>query len=94
MTTLFAKHKVKDFQGWKRVYDNLAQLRNQNGVTSASVHQDPQNSNEVIVTHQFKNVNAAMTFVNSNELKEAMEKSGVISQPEMWFGNDVEHTPY
>jgi len=37
---------------------------------------------------------AAMEFANSEELKSAMEKSGVSSPPEIWFGDDIEHTPF
>jgi hypothetical protein len=50
--------------------------------------------NAIIVTHQFKDMNAAMAFVNSEDLKSAMMNAGVSGPPEFWFGEDIEHTPF
>jgi hypothetical protein len=38
MATMFARHKVSDYGNWKRVYDEFASVRKENGVTGASVH--------------------------------------------------------
>jgi quinol monooxygenase YgiN len=92
--TMFARHKVNDFKTWKPAYDELGPVRKQYGVTAASVHRDPKDPNTIIVTHQFKDLNAATNFADSTELKSAMAKAGVSGPPEFWFSEDVEHTPY
>ena len=94
MATIFVKVKVNDYASWKRVYDELASMRKEKGVTAASVHRDANDPNTVIVTHQFKDMNAAMAFANSEDLKTAMMKSGVSGPPEFWFGEDIEHTKF
>jgi quinol monooxygenase YgiN len=94
MATMFARHKVSDYGNWKRVYDQLASVRKERGVTGASVHRDPKDPNTIIVTHQFKDMNAATAFANSEDLKSAMADAGVAGPPEFWFGEDIERTPY
>ena len=94
-TTLFVKHTVKDYESWKRVYDGLGPLRKEKfGVSSASVHHDISDPNTIVVTHRFNDAQAARAFANSDDLKSGMSNAGVISQPEMWFTNDVEQTTH
>lgn len=94
MATMFVKHKVSDFDNWKRVYDEFASTRKEKGVTGANVHRDPGDSNTLVVTHQFKDLDAAKAFANSEELKSAMMNAGVEGPPDIWFTEDVEQTPY
>lgn len=93
MATMFVRHKVSDYGNWKRVYDEFASVRKEKGVTGASVLRDANDPNIIIVTHQFKDMNAATAFANSEELKSAMANAGVVGPPEIWFGEDIEHTP-
>ena len=94
MTMMFARHTVSDYSNWKRIYDDLASLRKENGVTKASVYRDPGDPNTLIITHQFKDMKAAQAFANSEELKSGMAKAGVIGHPEFWFGENLENTSY
>ena len=94
MVTMFVRHKVSDYANWKRVYDEFASTRKEKDVTAASVHRDPNESDRIIIMHQFKDMNAAAAFAHSEELKSSMEKAGVIGKPEIWFGEDIEHTPF
>jgi quinol monooxygenase YgiN len=94
VATLFVRHKVNSYGTWKRMYDEVAMLRKRQGVMAASVHRDAGDPNTVVVVHRFKEMEAARRFAGSEELKAAMTKSGVNGVPEMWFGEDVEQTPF
>ncbi|MFQ5855115.1 MAG: putative quinol monooxygenase [Anaerolineae bacterium] len=94
MATMFVRHKVSDYDNWKRAYDEFASVRREKGVTGASVYRDATDASTIIVTHRFKDLSAARAFANSEELKAAMTKAGVAGPPEIWFGEDVEETPY
>lgn len=72
----------------------LPQQAKEHGVTSASVHRDVNDPNMIVVTHRFGDAAAAVGFANSEALKAAMGKAGVISQPEFWFADDVEQTAH
>ena len=93
-TTLFVKHKVSDYSNWKRGYDDSKSFRNKSSIIAASVHRDVNDPMVIMVTHQFKDAGAMMAFANSAELKAAMADAGVIGMPEIWFGEDLEHTNY
>jgi quinol monooxygenase YgiN len=92
--TMFVKHKVSDYGNWKRAYDEFVSMRKEKGVIGASVHRDANDPNTIIVTHRFKDVDAAMAFANSEELKSAMMDAGVAGPPEIWFSEDIEQTAY
>jgi quinol monooxygenase YgiN len=92
--TMFVKHKVGDYRTWKSSYDELGSVRKQKGVTAASVHRDADDPNTIIVTHQFKDLNAAKGFAGAEELKSAMARAGVTGPPEIRFSEDIEHTSY
>lgn len=94
MATMFVRHGVNDYESWKRVYDDFASVRREKGVTGASVHRDAEDGNTIVVTHQFSNLDAAVAFAESEELKNAMANAGVAGPPEIWFTEDVEETPY
>lgn len=94
MATMFVRHKVEDYGNWKRVYDEFASTRKEKGVTGASVHRDANDPNTLVVTHQFKDLNAARAFADSEELKSAMANAGVAGPPEIWFTEDIEQTPH
>ena len=94
MTTLFVRHKVNDYDQWKRVYDGFAGTRHEWGVTGASVHRDVEDPDTVIVTHQFADSAAAQRFVEADELRGAMAEAGVAGPPEIWIAEDVEQTEY
>ena len=93
-TTMFARHTVKNYETWKRVYDQFGSTRKEKGVTGASVHRGAKDPNDITVTHQFKDMNAATAFANSDELKSAMADAGVAGPPDIWFTEDIEQTPY
>jgi quinol monooxygenase YgiN len=92
MVTMFVKHTVNNYSKWKSVYDEFAKVRKEYAVTGASVYRDPQDPNTIIVTHQFKDLNKATTFANSEDLKSAMANAGVQGHPEIWIAEDVERT--
>ncbi len=94
MVTMFARHKVSDYVNWKRVYDEFASVRKEKGVKGAGVLRDPNDPDIIIIMHHFEDMNAAKGFADSEDLKSAMAKAGVSGPPEIWFGEDIEHTPY
>ena len=84
--TLFVRHKVADYAAWKQGYDGAESMRQQAGVTEASIHHDADDADTVIVVHKFPDLNAARAFAGADGLREAMMRAGVIGAPTFWFG--------
>jgi quinol monooxygenase YgiN len=91
---MFARHKVNDYSNWKRIYDDLASMRQEKGVTGAAVYRDANDPKTITVTHQFKDMDTATAFANSEELKSAMQNAGVAGPPDIWFTEKIEQTPH
>ena len=75
------KHSVNDYATWKNVYDEVQPLRDQHGVTAATVLQDPADPNSITVLHWFPSLENAQSFTSSPDLKAAMAKAGVAGAP-------------
>jgi hypothetical protein len=89
MATMFARHKVNDFAGWKATYDAFDEERQRMGVTGHGVYQTDGDPNDVMVYHHFDTMDAARTFAGSARLKEVMQQAGVVGAPDIWFGQRV-----
>jgi quinol monooxygenase YgiN len=71
------RHRVADFDAWKKVYDGFAPIQAEHGVLGHQVLRSIENPNDVIVTHTFDSREAAKAFFAMPELKEAMSQAGV-----------------
>jgi hypothetical protein len=87
MVRLFVRHKVADYDAWRKVYDEFDEERRPMGVTEDAVFQSIDDPTDVTVWHDFANADEARAFVSSAALREAMQRAGVQGEPEVWFAN-------
>jgi len=76
-TISIVRHRVADFDAWRKEYDGFAPIQAEHGVHAHQVLRSIENPNDVIVTHTFDSPEAAKAFFAMPELKEAMSKGGV-----------------
>ena len=76
-TITLVRHRVDDFDGWKKAYDDFASIQAEHGVRADQVLRSIENPNDVVVTHTFDSREAARAFFAIPELKEAMSDAGV-----------------
>jgi heme-degrading monooxygenase HmoA len=86
---MFVRHTVSDYKAWRKAYDAFAPIQKAKGVEAQAVYQAADNPNDITVTHNFATLAAAQAFVNSEELKKAMQDAGVVGAPTIWFTNKV-----
>jgi quinol monooxygenase YgiN len=79
--TLLVRHRVQDYGAWRAVYETVEGLRREHGCTSADVMVDPGDKQDIFVLHRFPTVTQAHAFADSNELREAMGRAGVVGAP-------------
>ena len=79
--TLVVRHRVRDYTVWRAVYDDLEPLRVRYGCTAQRVLQLPDDTNDVLVTHDFDSVEQASAFAHSDELRAGMARAGVDARP-------------
>ncbi len=76
-------HEVRDFAEWKVGFDAHNAAREANGIRVIDVLVDAKNPNMVTGLLEASDLDKLNAMFSSPELKEAMEKGGVISAPEI-----------
>ena len=87
MTHILVRHKVADFAKWKPVYDGHHAARQNAGLREKSLLRSIDNPNEVILLFEAEDLKRAQAFTESSELREAMQKAGVVGKPDILFLN-------
>ena len=80
-------HKVKDYATWRSGYDADEKNRNSAGLTNGRVFRRAEDPNDVVILLDVADVTKARTWSGSPDLKAAMEKAGVIGQPNIRFAS-------
>lgn len=83
MAQLFVHHKVEDYANWRRIYDSADSTRRSFGMTGARVFHTTTSPNEIVIITDWPTADQARAYAQSTELRQAMQKAGVISQPEV-----------
>ena len=78
-------HKVKDYAAWRTGYDAHEKSRLSAGITNGRVFRSPEDPNDVVVLQDVADMAKARTWCGSEDLKAAMQKSGVIGSPSIRF---------
>ena len=78
-------HKVADFNKWKVVFEEGEPAPKQLASSGSHVFRNNANPNEVLVVTDWDNKEQGMKFGQSPELKNAMERAGVTSVPEISY---------
>jgi heme-degrading monooxygenase HmoA len=92
MIYLLVHHKVEDYQKWKAVYDEHQSARKQAGSQGARVLRNINDPNEEVIITIWPDVEHAQAFGDSPNLREVMQRAGVIGMPEVLFLEEIEQT--
>jgi hypothetical protein len=79
--------KVKDYAAWRTSYDGNEKSRLSVGITNGRVFRRAEDPNDVVVLQDVADVAKARTWFASDDLKAAMQKSGVIGSPNIRFAS-------
>jgi hypothetical protein len=88
------RHSVKDFDAWMAGYVAHKDMRRSSGIVGDAVNRSVENANEVVVYLQAESHDALKGFLESADLKEAMQKTGVEGAPDITLWNGSERTQY
>jgi len=85
MMHMLVRHKVADFAKWKPVYDAHLSARQKAGLAEEHLFRNADDPNEVLLLFSMEDLDKAKAFTASNDLRQAMEKSGVRDKPDVYF---------
>lgn len=85
LPAFIVSHRVADFDSWLAGYDAADDLREEHGIVGHAVNRAFDDPSVAIVYHQAESFDALRAFLESDELRAAMEETGVVSEPEVSF---------
>ena len=77
--------KVKDYAMWRTSYDGHEKSRISAGITNGRVFRRAEDPNDVVILQDVADVPKARSWFGSDDLKAAMQKSGVLGSPSIRF---------
>jgi hypothetical protein len=79
---MIVRHKVADFDKWLASYESRDSLRLANGIHSYVIGRGVTDPNMILVATKVDDIEKAKAFGKSADLKQAMQKGGVIGKPD------------
>jgi len=91
---IIVTHRVESYETWRASFDDFDDHRKQSGIVGHAVNQELGNPNQVVVYHQANDLATLRSFVDSTELKERMQRAGVIGTPNIQFVQVADFSDY
>jgi hypothetical protein len=85
MMYVLIRHKVADFGKWKQAYDADITSRQRAGLKETHLLHNVQDHEEVVLLLEVADLQKAMEFCHSSDLRDTMQKAGVVTKPDMMF---------
>ena len=85
MAFLLIRHRVADFESWKRVYDADAGERRKAGLADVQLLRTLEDPNDVVLLFKTDNVARARKRMDSAELRKLMQEAGVVGTPDFAY---------
>lgn len=90
MTTTLVRVAFENFEEWKRVFEESAELRRAFGSQGVRIFRNADEPNEAIVIAEYESPDQARQLFQSSEYREAISRAGVTGRPEVVFLSFVE----
>ncbi|WP_336359921.1 antibiotic biosynthesis monooxygenase [Haladaptatus sp. ZSTT2] len=90
MAHMLVHHRVKDYPTWKKTFDEHAATRKKNGERSHELFCSDDDPNDVTILMEFDTEAHARGFAESDDLRQVMERAGVVGKPEISYLTHVE----
>ena len=82
---LLVRHRVRNYREWRRVFDEVAPDKKSTGLKNGMVSCNSSDPNEVFVYFEIADESKAREFMNSPQLRQDMQRGGVVGEPDVWF---------
>lgn len=82
--------EVEDYERWKPGFDEHSSSRRESGSKGGRLFRNADDPNEVVILLEWDDLENARQFAQSEDLREAMQRYGVVGQPDIYFLEEVE----
>ena len=81
MAHMLIHHRVADYDAWKPVFDEHEATRRSSGGGDYMLFRSVDDPGEVVIVFEWDSVDNARAFSESDVLREAMQRAGVMGPP-------------
>ena len=89
MVHVLVRHKEADYNRWKEAFDSHLSARKRAGETGFHLFPSLEDPRDIFLLLDWQTADEARTFMNSAELRDAMQKAGVVGAPEVQYLEDA-----
>lgn len=93
MPTLLIRHRVTDYATWKPDFDGRIVDRRAHGCRGSRIFLNAADPNETLILLEWDDLDRARLFAQSDDLRDAMARSGVADEPDLWFLEEADGQP-
>ena len=90
MPYLLIRHKVEDYAKWKPFFDEHGTTRKTEGSKGGYVFRNADDRNEIVMLFEVEDLERIRRFIESEDLREAMQKSGVTDKPDIYYLDEAD----
>src|SRR5438045_3181459 len=94
MVAVIVRHRVKDYEAWKPLFDEHGEVRRRYGGTGHEIYRVSGDPLDLIIVNLFKDEAGAKGFMADLSLPEVMSRGGVASEPEITVCEQADATAY
>lgn len=85
MTGVIVRHKVRDYDTWLPAFIEHGEVRRSYGGIGDEVYRVNGDPNDLVLVLRFEDLARAQAFTADPSLPEAMQRGGVVSEPQITF---------
>jgi len=89
MAFIYLRYKIENYKKWKTAFNDAFEMRKKGGEKSYRVFRSPDNPKEMVVLQEWNSMVSARRFIKSKEVRQCMEKAGVVGKREIFFLKEV-----
>ena len=91
MPWVLVRTKAEDYNKWKTVFDEDSSNRKEKmGSKGGYLFGNADDPNELVILFEWDNMEKARQFVQSADLRQTIQRSGVSDQPDVCFLDELE----
>ena len=83
MPTAFIRHRVQDYEKWRRVYDEFTHANPSGVAVEPAVYRSVEDPHELLVTHRFSSPAEVQPWLDDTGRRQAMMAAGVLGSPQV-----------
>ena len=81
---------LEDYKRWKPLFAQHDAMHKESDCEGAHLFHSVEKPNEMHILFEWNDLNKAKQFIQSDDLRAAMQKAGVVGKPEIYFLDSIE----